>query len=148
MVIHYILAGETAAILLPPPAFPARRDGLWRHTCFEAFIRHPDGSYWEFNFSPSTEWAAYSFTGYREGMRDLEIESPHINATRSAGQFQLDVELPLPPRLPSPMCLNLAAVIEDKTGNKTYWALVHPPGPPDFHHPDCFGLELPAPSGT
>ena len=26
----------------------------------------------------------------------------------------------------------------------SYWALAHPPGKPDFHHPDCFALELPA----
>lgn|GEM_PF-5239716 len=42
--------------------------------------------------------------------------------------------------------LNLAAVIEEKSGTKSYWALAHPPeGPPDFHHPSCFVLELPPP---
>ena len=49
-----------------------RTDGLWRHTCFEAFIAaavRPE--YWEYNLSPSGAWAAYHFTGYRAGMEPL-----------------------------------------------------------------------------
>jgi hypothetical protein len=38
--------------------------------------------------------------------------------------------------------LGLSAVIEETNGNKTYWALVHPPGKPDFHHKDAFAYEL------
>jgi hypothetical protein len=38
----------------------------------------------------------------------------------------------------------VAAVIEEADGAKSYWALAHPPGKPDFHHRDCFQLELPA----
>jgi hypothetical protein len=34
-------------------------------------------------------------------------------------------------------------VIEERNGRKSYWALAHPPGEPDFHHPACFALELP-----
>jgi len=33
-------------------------------------------------------------------------------------------------------------VIEEKDGAKSYWALAHPPGAPDFHHRDCFAIEL------
>ena len=36
-------------------------------------------------------------------------------------------------------------VIEEINGRKSYWALKHPAGKPDFHHPDCFALELPPP---
>ena len=32
--------------------------------------------YCELNFSPSTEWAAYEFDGYRQGMRALALASP------------------------------------------------------------------------
>lgn len=42
----------------------------------------------------------------------------------------------------------ISAVIEEADGTKSYWALRHPPGKPDFHHPDCFALELPAPDGV
>ena len=36
--------------------------------------------------------------------------------------------------------------IEEASGRISYWALKHPPGRPDFHHPDGFALELPPPS--
>jgi hypothetical protein len=38
--------------------------------------------------------------------------------------------------------LGLAAVIEETSGRKSYWALGHPPGQPDFHHSDCFACEI------
>jgi hypothetical protein len=38
--------------------------------------------------------------------------------------------------------LGLTAVIEDDSGNLSYWALRHAPGNPDFHDPDGFALEL------
>ncbi len=48
-----------------------------------------------------------------------------------------------------PSRLGLSAVIEETDGTKSYWALAHPAeGPPDFHHPDCFALTLPAPGGA
>jgi hypothetical protein len=33
-------------------------------------------------------------------------------------------------------------VIEETNGNKSYWALAHPAGKPDFHHADGFAYEL------
>jgi hypothetical protein len=36
-------------------------------------------------------------------------------------------------------------VIEEVSGVFSYWALNHPPGEPDFHHPDAFALELEVP---
>ena len=36
----------------------------------------------------------------------------------------------------------LSAVIEEASGTKSYWALAHPPGKPDFHHSDAFVLDL------
>ena len=36
----------------------------------------------------------------------------------------------------------LAAVIEDDSGNVSYWALKHAPTRPDFHHPAGFILEV------
>ncbi len=45
-----------------------------------------------------------------------------------------------------PIQLNLTAVIEETDGTKSYWALAHPSGKPDFHHRDCFALQLEAPS--
>jgi hypothetical protein len=33
-------------------------------------------------------------------------------------------------------------VIEDIGGGRSYWALAHPAGKPDFHHADGFTIEL------
>jgi hypothetical protein len=39
--------------------------------------------------------------------------------------------------------LGLSAVIEEKDGTKSYWALAHPnPDRPDFHLADCFTAKL------
>jgi hypothetical protein len=39
--------------------------------------------------------------------------------------------------------LALSAILEEKDGTKTYWALAHADERPDFHHPDCFVARLP-----
>ena len=147
------IPGDTSMIAFPervePKVKPApgrRADRLWQHTCFECFVL-PEGEagYLELNFSPSMEWAAYRFDGYREGMRDAEVICPPVIATPWSNRFQLSTRILLPAEWEDlALRLNLAAVIEEKAGRKSYWALAHPPGPPDFHHPDCFALELPA----
>jgi hypothetical protein len=39
--------------------------------------------------------------------------------------------------------LGLSAVLEEKDGTKSYWALAHPnPDKPDFHLADCFTAKL------
>ena len=45
--------------------------------------------------------------------------------------------------LMSQSAMNLTAVIEEAGGVKSYWALAHPDGPPDFHNRDCFIAHLP-----
>lgn len=131
---------------LPAEGDPVRANDLWKTTCFELFAQPVSGeSYFEFNFSPSFEWAAYAFDGYRSGMRDLPWRDPEIMISSADPYFFLAVEAM--PALPlEPMQIGLSAVIEEMDGTKSYWALRHPPGKPDFHHPDCFALELPAAS--
>ena len=34
------------------------------------------------------------------------------------------------------------SVVEEADGRHSYWSLRHPPGRPDFHHPDGFALAL------
>lgn len=133
-------------LLLPPAKLPERADDLWKTTCFELFVR-PSGSdgYFELNFSPSFQWAAYEFTGYRQGRRAMEILDPGIWLSQPEGWFFLAVE-GLPDFPAAALKIGLSAVIEEKDGTKSYWALMHPPGEPDFHHPDCFLLDLPPPA--
>ena len=128
---------------LPPVVAAERADELWRHTCFEAFVRPSTGpAYYEFNFSPSTQWAAYQFSSYRSGMRvATEIAAPRIEVRSTAEFYTFQASLALD-GLSSPLHLGLSAVLEETNGRKSYWALAHPPGKADFHHADCFALEL------
>jgi hypothetical protein len=145
LTLRYIVTGDIGALCLSPVATAARTNELWRSTCFEAFLRTPAG-YYEFNFAPSTQWAAYAFDGYRRGMRDADgIDTPRIEIRSGSARFELQAALDLDRLLPldSPWQLGLSAVIEETNGRKSYWALAHPPGKPDFHHSDCFALEVP-----
>lgn len=148
LMLHYRVSGTIDELRLPPVAAPARADDLWRHTCFEAFVRATRGAgYHEFNFAPSTQWAAYRFTGYREGMSTPgEIRAPRIDARAHPGSFELEaaLEFDTSASMPSdaPWQLGLACVLEEANGRKSYWALVHPPGAPDFHHRVGFAHEL------
>jgi hypothetical protein len=149
LALRFRLEADRGALRLPAPATPARSDGLWRHTCFEAFLAGGDGpGYVELNFSPSGEWAAYRFDGYRAGMAPLALAaSPAARWARSAGGLALDVEVPglVPAGGGHALRVALAAVIEDDSGTITHWALRHPADRPDFHHPEAFVLALPAP---
>ena len=144
LLLSFIVTGEVGGLRLPPVAAAARTDELWRHTCFEAFIRPSPGTgYYEFNFAPSTQWAAYRFDSYRSGMRIAEeVSATRLEAQSAPERYILHAALELPPTRGNPWRLGLAAVIEETSGRKSYWALAHPPGKPDFHHSDCFALEL------
>ena len=143
----YVVKGNIACIKLPDLSEPSRADGLWQHTCFELFVSGDAGEgYSEYNFAPSREWAAYAFECYRAGMEPLDIEAPTISTASIAGSWALGVDVELPEvETDQPLFANLSAVIEAMDGTKSYWALAHPPeGPPDFHDPTCFMLELPS----
>jgi hypothetical protein len=144
----YRLSGDLGALKLAEPRPPVRTDGLWLHSCFEAFVGHSGASdYWEYNFSPSGAWAAYHFTGYREGMAPmLQGAPPAITQNIGSETVELVVTLDLSWLAKSSagvgLRLGLAAVIEDKARVLSYWALKHPAEKPDFHHADSFVVEL------
>jgi hypothetical protein len=141
--LHCIVTGAIGELLLPPPAVSRRQDELWQHSCFEAFVRSgPHHAYFELNFAPSGEWAAYRFDGYRAGMADADLAPPKIVTRADAARFELEAEIALPVIADGPWQLGLSAVIEERNGRKSYWALRHPPGKADFHHPESFALQL------
>ncbi len=144
LVLAYRLAGACSALRIPAPAAASRRDGLWRHTCFEAFVAPASGPvYAEFNLSPSGEWAAYRFEAYRDGMAALEVPVPRIRARKGPDALELRARLSLPAWLCSgPLRLGVSAVVEDACGRFDYWALRHPATAPDFHHTEGFALEF------
>lgn len=146
--VRYYVDGPDGSVELSTSENPCRTDGLWKTTCFEAFVRRPGSQgYIELNAAPSHQWAAYSFETYREGMAKLELAvNPNIGCDASATHFALELDV----KLPDVWCqdawsLALSAVIEEIDGTKSYWAIAHPSGMPDFHHPDCFTLQLEAP---
>jgi hypothetical protein len=149
--VSFRLRGELDRVVFPPRAPSLRVDGLWERTCFEAFIA-PEGRahYLELNISPSTEWAAYAFDGYRQGMRPLQLPRfPEIDVVESAGEVRVtaDVELGFIEDAPWPWCVGLSAVIADQGGTRTYWALRHPAAKPDFHDAAGFAWRFEGPVG-
>ena len=143
LVIAYHATDPGNRILWPAPA-QGRTDGLWEHTCFEAFIGSTSNpAYAEFNLAPSGAWAAYAFDDYRAGMRDLSLNSdPHINVADGLWTATLDLTGIEALLGPAPWRLAITAVIEATDGARSYWSLAHPADRPDFHHPDCFAARL------
>ena len=148
LVCRYSLYGDIAHVCVPGARAGRRADDLWKHTCFEAFVAADDmPGYFEFNFSPSLDWAAYRFADYRAGMSVATLaQAPGLQVRRTSSQLELTASMHLAGL--APLCdapvlrLALAAVIEEDDGRLSYWALQHPPGRPDFHHPDGFAVEL------
>jgi hypothetical protein len=148
LVLSYVVHGKISDLRLPAITAPARGDELWQQTCFEAFAGTAAGAaYYELNFAPSTRWAAYRFSGYRSGMRiATEISAPTIDVQSASDRYTLQVALKLDELSDllhdAGWRLGLAAITEDTRGGRSYWALAHPPGKPDFHHFDCFAHEF------
>ena len=146
----YSVTGKISDLRIPPVTTPTRTDELWRHTCFEAFVRAPRAAaYYELNFAPSTQWAAYRFNGYRSGRTVAnDLGTPRFSVQSDAACYMLQVAVDLDhlSHLPrdAGWRLGLSAVIEESDGRTSYWALAHPPGDADFHHLDCFVHELAA----
>jgi hypothetical protein len=139
--LRYRASGRIADLLLPARAAPARADDLWKHTCFEAFVRPQGGAaYREFNLSPSGQWAAYAFSGYRADMADAPA-APVLDTAASDRAFELAATVEVE-GLSGPAHLGLTAVIEETNWRKSYWALVHPGERPDFHHAGGFAYLL------
>jgi hypothetical protein len=136
----YVLEGEMARLRIPERRAPRAAERLWEHTCCELFIGRPgESSYREFNFSPSTQWAAYEFTAYRDRPRALDV-SARIHVEQTADSLELQASVPW--KEPGKLIVGISAVIEERDGTRSYWALRHAPGKPDFHHRDAFALEL------
>lgn len=147
LLLSYIVTGKIGDLCVPPPAAAARADELWRHTCFEAFVRRPgEAGYAEFNLSPSGEWAAYRFDAYRSGMRELKVaQAPTAEVRRGDGRLDVTVRIapvPEPWNRADVLRIAVGAVVEDAEGALAYWALAHPAGAPDFHRPTGFVMEL------
>ena len=142
--IWFGVSAPAERFVIPKLSEPWRAEDLWQTTCFEAFLRSAGGAegYREWNFAPTGNWAAYDFTGRREGKAWAEVGSPPY--IRMEDNFTWwTVGATIATDAEQKWELGLSAVLEEKDGTKSYWALAHPQGDkPDFHHPDCFIAKL------
>ncbi len=157
MTLTWVAAGRIDEINWPGSAATGdrgweRADKLWESTCFEAFGKADlKAEYLEWNITTSAKWNAYGFDDYREGMFPAKLVEL-ITGEWSIRERKAEMHAAI--RLPEEYAdeiwnVGIAAVIEEKSGAKSYWALNHPnPEKPDFHHPDCFTLKLPPPSNS
>jgi hypothetical protein len=137
-------------LVVPPFAGKGRTDDLWQTTCFELYLKPLGGeAYCELNLSPSERWNAYDFDAYRAGMRERPFPHEPECTIRLGSTFAIfDAAIPVA-GLPDRDCaMGLSAILEEKGGAKSYWALAHPEAKPDFHSPACFTAELPAPGAA
>jgi len=156
VVFFYCLRGDMARLRIPPEQRSERTDLLWEHTCFEAFVGlRGETAYREFNFSPSGQWAIFTFSDYRQRVEELpgkpHLPPPRIITRRTDGRLELEAHVELNCLLSNPAKLDweigLTAVIETNDtidGSHSYWALKHPTPRPDFHHRETFSLHLAA----
>jgi hypothetical protein len=147
LAIRYALLGRLADLVIPAPAaVPARRYGLWEETCFESFLGPKDSPrYWECNLSPSGDWNVYAFTAYRQGMEEeLALTLLSFKVQRKSDSLSLALKLDLDAIVRADQALEVAvsAVIKQRNGEVTYWALTHRGPQADFHCRDSFIIAL------
>ncbi len=140
--IWFGVGAPASRFVIPETDEPSRADELWRTTCFEAFLQQVGAdSYREWNFAPSGNWAAYDFSAYRDGRTDAETTSPpYIRVEDNLTWWALGASIPVAAE--PKWDFGLSAVLEEKDGTKSYWALAHPSEKPDFHAPGCFIARL------
>lgn len=145
--ISFQIDGAIERLRLSGPGTALRTDGLWQHSCFEAFLRaDASDSYHEFNFAPSGDWAAYRFAARREGRQSPAMPAPRMEFHRAAEVCELNAGISLAALrdLAEARVLEtgFAAVIEDEDGQLSYWALAHRAAQADFHDPGTFTLRV------
>jgi hypothetical protein len=81
-------------------------------------------------------------------MTDRPMDREPSCTMRQGSNFAIfDAAIPAAGLPAVPWTFGFSAVIEEEGGMVSYWALNHPDGDPDFHHPACFAATLEAPRG-
>jgi hypothetical protein len=145
--IEYQLFGDMNAISIAPPASaPSRQFHLWEATCFEFFIGIPgDANYWEFNLSPSGNWAVFALDDYRQGLRDeLAFTSLPFKVDRYPNYITLSLEFDLSELILAEQDLEMSVttVVKSSQDELSYWAIAHSGKEADFHLRDSFAINL------
>ena len=140
--IWFGVGSPASKFVIPAATDSGRGEDLWQATCFEAFLRAEGHEpYREWNFAPSTQWAAYDFERYRNGRSEADVAAPYIRTEDNLTWWGLGATIAVPSD--HAWQLGLSALLEETDGTKSYWALAHPDGDkPDFHDPVCFAARL------
>jgi hypothetical protein len=119
------------------PTEAQRRDGLWKSTCFELFLKVPNKStYYEFNFSPEGFWNLYHFSDYRKPHPPHRSEDFSITEWSWRSQvFKVALSNKTSVR---DWSASITAVLQNLNHEVQYWALKHTDEKPNFHHFDSF----------
>lgn len=138
LLIDYRIHGDLNDLKIPPPTDPVATDGLWQHTCAEAFLGLAQASaYREFNFSPSSQWASYAFEDERvraSASVPVGHACPAVSCSATSDTLRVLALIPAPLwPAPGPCLIGLTTVLEHQDGRLSYWALAHPKDRPDFH---------------
>lgn len=139
----YEVFGQVDQLELPAEHGPRPGHELWKSTCFELFIARSSHGYRELNMAPSGAWGGFDFDGYRSAARPLRA-SPlaSLESSRSASAYRADIVLSDDAVPDMAAHLGPAVVLKDVQGQLSYWALLHAPGKPDFHHPDLMRIPV------
>lgn len=133
--------------LADPASAPARRDELWKHTCVEVFFAvRGSPCYYEFNGSPSGDWALYRFDDYRQGMVEQPVTLAPVLRERDQQPGVLRLVWHIPFFTDDVLDrAGITAVVQhqDLPGVSSYWALAHVGDKPDFHQAGSFVCALP-----
>ncbi len=114
-----------------------RAHGLWQTTCFEAFVQaEQETAYLELNFSPAGLWNAYRFTGYRQPANHPPPMTDRVHLERleahATGLLAVVVLTDLWPATTA-LHVGMTAVLHERNGRLTHWALQHGGVDADFH---------------
>lgn len=136
--VSFLVSGPVSRIHLPTLSHqPLFQQDLWKHTCFEIFIKQQNSPrYWEWNFSPSGDWWNQSFEAYRKASANNQLAPPlHTEFFKCERELRLAASILLPCESPEVL---VAAILFFEGGQPTYWAKSHPRSEPDFHAPKGF----------
>lgn len=122
-----------------------RITGLWEKTCFELFIKNEIDQYVEFNFSPSFEWNCFYFDKSGDALKELGKMQAPVSDILFSEDHLLHFSVIKKDLFPDgffdsvhSLNVGITAVIKEKTGALSYWALSHEDSRPNFHHFNSF----------
>ena len=113
-----------------------RVDELWKATCFEIFIKNPNGkAYWELNIAPNGSWNFYRFSDYKKDMQEeLRVLPPKVLFIREGDEVALSFKLDFTEVLfEKNINFNLALILLDVEGERHFFTLNPKEGLADFH---------------